>query len=155
MEELALDPNTRNATRNIPGGGHRDAKTVEVGYMRKGLIVPHEMHGQKSYGIREEHRVTWTVFQVLRDRLGNEGTQQSTTLLDECPSYAWSTKMEVFIDFLWRSVDKFATGFEIAKARAREDFTIWEQTKLIADILTLPKIYLRWLSTGARGRTLL
>ncbi|KAM0716827.1 hypothetical protein Q7P37_007630 [Cladosporium fusiforme] len=97
MEELALDPNIRNATRNILGGSRRDAKTVE-----------------KSHGIREEHRVTWAVFQGLQDRLSLEDTQQPAMLLTECQSYAW---------------------FEIVKARSRRDFTTWEQTKIMAMFL--------------------
>jgi hypothetical protein len=44
-------------------------------------------------------------------------------LWDECPPYAWVIRTEVFIDFLWRSADKFVAGFEIVKARSRKDFT--------------------------------
>lgn len=137
MEELALDPNIRNATRNIIGGGRRDAKTVEVGYLASKQRTHHTLQDarQKSYGIREEHRVTWAVFQSLRDRLALEDAQHSAMLLTECPPYAWAIKTEVFIDFLWRSVDKFATGFEIVKARSRKDFTTWEQTKMMAMFL--------------------
>ncbi|KAM0721321.1 hypothetical protein Q7P37_003025 [Cladosporium fusiforme] len=125
MEELALDPNIRNATRNILGGSRRDAKTVEVGYLASKQRTHHALQDawQKSYGIREEHRVTWAVFQGLQDRLSLEDTQQPAMLLTECQSYAWVVKTEVFIDFLWRSVDN------------RRDFTTWEQTKIMAMFL--------------------
>lgn len=137
MEELALDPNIRNATRNILGGGRRDAKTVEVGYLASKQRTHRALRDarQKSYGIREEHRVTWAVFQGIRDRFRIEGTRQPVMLLDECPSYSWAIRTEVYVDFLWRSVDKFAAGFEIVKARSRKDFTTWEQTKMMAMFL--------------------
>jgi hypothetical protein len=59
MEELALDPHIRDATRNILGGGCRDAKTVEVGYLASKQRTHRALRDarQKSYGIREEHRV--------------------------------------------------------------------------------------------------
>lgn len=68
MEELALDPHIRNATRNILGGGRRDAKTVEVGYLASKQRTHHALRDarRKSYGIREEHRVTWSVFQFSK-----------------------------------------------------------------------------------------
>jgi hypothetical protein len=149
MEELALDPHIRNATRNILGGGRRDAKTVEVGYLASKQRTHHALRDarRKSFGIREEHRVTWAVFQGLKDRLNLEDTHYSAALLTECPAYAWAIKTEVFIDFLWRSVDKFATGFEIVKARSRKDFTTWEQTKMMA-------MFLRCLRYVCGGRLL-
>lgn len=137
MEELALDPHIRNATRNILGGGRRDAKTVEVGYLASKQRTHRALQDArgKSYGIREEHRVTWAVFQGIRDRLDLEEGQGSAILLSECPSYVWAIKTEVFIDFLWRSADKFATGFEVVRARSRKGFTTWEETKMMAMFL--------------------
>ena len=59
MEELALDPYIRNATRNILGGGRRDTKTVEVGYLASKQRTHYALRDarRKSYGIREEHYV--------------------------------------------------------------------------------------------------
>jgi hypothetical protein len=60
IEELALDPHIRNVTRNILGGGRRDAKTIEVSYLASKQRTYHALRDarQKSYSIREEHRVT-------------------------------------------------------------------------------------------------
>jgi hypothetical protein len=90
MEELALDPHIHNATRNILGGGRRDAKTVEVGYLASKQRTHHALRdaSRKSYRIREEHRVTWSVFQGLKDRLSLENTHHSAALVAECPPYA-------------------------------------------------------------------
>ena len=125
MEELALDPHIRNATRKILGGGRRDVKTVEVGYLASKQRTHHALRDarRKLHGVREEHRVTWFVLQGLKDRFRFENMQDSVELVTECPSYAWAIKTEVFIDFIWRSVDKFATSCEIVKARNRKNFT--------------------------------
>lgn len=57
IEELALDPHIRNATRNILGGSRRDAKTVEVGYLASKQRTHYALRDarRKSYGIREEY----------------------------------------------------------------------------------------------------
>lgn len=39
------------------------------------------------------------------------------------------------MDFLWRSADKFATGFEVVRARCRKELVTWEQTKMMAMFL--------------------
>ena len=39
------------------------------------------------------------------------------------------------MDYLWRSADKFATGFEVVRARCRKELMTWEQTKMMAMFL--------------------
>lgn len=137
MEELALDPHLRNASRNILGGGRRDTKTVEYGYLqskRRARDALRDARGH-SFGIREEHRVTWAVVQSLRDRLELDDAPEPVSQLTQCPAYAWAISTEVYFQFLWRSLDKFATGFEVVRARSRPDFTTWEQTKMMAMFL--------------------
>jgi hypothetical protein len=35
----------------------------------------------------------------------------------ECLLYAWAVHTNIYLNFLWRSVDKFATGFKVVRAR--------------------------------------
>lgn len=136
MEELALDPQIRTAARNIAGGHRRDAKIVEAGYLASkrrtnGALIDAR---RKSFGIREEHRVRWGLFQRLRTML-ESGSADGETRMSDCPSYAWAIRSETYMDFLWRSADKFAAGFEIVRARSRADLVTWEQTKMMAMFL--------------------
>ena len=39
------------------------------------------------------------------------------------------------MDFLWRSADKFATGFEVVRAQCRKELVTWEQTKMMVMFL--------------------
>jgi hypothetical protein len=55
--------------------------------------------------------------------------------MDDCPKYAWAIKTTTYLNFLWRSLDKYATGFEIIRARANPKFITWEQTKIITMFL--------------------
>jgi hypothetical protein len=55
--------------------------------------------------------------------------------LDDRPPYAWAVKTKVYLQFLRRNCDKFATGFEVLLARCHREFVTWEQTKMLAMFL--------------------
>ena len=90
---------------------------------------------KKSFGIREEHRITWGLFQNLLTRLRSEAPEDLEVVISDCPSLAWAIKTEVYLNFLWRSADKFATGFEVVLARCQRDLVTWEQPKIMAMFL--------------------
>ena len=60
LEEMALDPQIRQGARNIAGGRRREAKVVERGYCASKRRARDALMAlvKKSFGIREEHRVT-------------------------------------------------------------------------------------------------
>jgi hypothetical protein len=137
LEELALDPQIRQGARHAAGGHRRDAKIIERAYCaskrraRDALLDSR----QKSFGIREEHRVTWSLFQALAGRLRLRDRDELEVMLSDCPPYAWAVKTDVYLGYLWRSADKFATGFEVVLARCQRELVTWEQTKMMAMFL--------------------
>jgi hypothetical protein len=137
MEELALDPQIRNAARHTAGGNRRDAKVVETAYLASKRRTSGALQGarKKSFGIREEHRIRWDLFQSLRARLRFHEHEGVAVTMSDCPSYVWAVKTDAYLDFLWRSADKFAAGFEVVRAQCRGDLITWEQTKMMAMFL--------------------
>jgi hypothetical protein len=79
--------------------------------------------------------MAWDLFLGLKERLeeGDGHVGQGITLLD-CPPYMWSVQTRVYLDYLWRNADKFATGFELIQAKC-QDLVTWEQTKMMAMFL--------------------
>jgi hypothetical protein len=69
------------------------------------------------------------------DRLQSESREEQRVLLYDCPGYARAIKTEVYLNFLWRSADKFATGFEVVLSRCKKELVTWEQTKMMAMFL--------------------
>jgi len=136
LEELALDPQIRQGAKQVVAGHWRDIKVLERVYcaskQRARFVL--EDSRRKSFGIREEHRISWSLFQGLITKLEDDQDDQCVTLLD-CPSYMWAFKTGVYLDFLWRNADKFATGFEVVRARCHKDLVTWEQTKMMAMFL--------------------
>jgi hypothetical protein len=138
LEELALDPLIRQGARDAAGGHRRDARIIRHAYCASKARAYHALQDsrQKSFGIREEHRISWSLFQGLIGRLrfepDDDGFEMSFV---DCPSYAWAVQTEIYLDYLRRSADKFATGFEIVLARTQADLVTWEQTKIMAMFL--------------------
>ena len=137
LEELALDPQIRQGARNAAGGHRRDAKIIERGYCASKRRARDALVDsiKKSFGVREEHRMTWSLYQGLISRLRREARDDLEIVLDDCPSYAWAIKTETYVNFLWRSADKFASGFEVVLAGCQQDLVTWEQTKMMAMFL--------------------
>jgi hypothetical protein len=137
MEELALDPLIRQGARHAGGGRARQVKIVEQAYCASKHRTQYALLAsqKKSFGVREEHRISWPLFQALQQRLELEPSETLEIVLIDCPAYVWAVKTDVFLNFVWRNVDKFATGFEIVLARCHQEFVTWEQTKMMAMFL--------------------
>ncbi len=137
LEELALDPQIRQGARNLARGRRRDLKIIERAYLaskqraQMGLCDSR----RKSFGLRQEQRTSYPLFQGFMTRLRLDDPEDWDTVLPECPSYAWAVTTDVYLNFLWRSADKFATGFEVVRAHCRNDLITWEQTKIMAMFL--------------------
>lgn len=133
LEEMALDPQLRKAARSVAGGHRREAQIVELAYRASKRRARASILDSKrrSFGIREEHRVTWGLLQRIKALLEVEDRDRLEIVLTDCPPYAWPIRTNVYLDFLWRSADKFATGFEIVHAQSRATSVSWEQTKMM------------------------
>jgi hypothetical protein len=137
LEEIALDPQIRQGAKSAAGGNRRDAKIIERAYCASKQRARNALldSRKKSFGIREEHRISWALFQGLMELLREQDREQLDIQLFDCPSYAWPVRTEVYLNYLWRSADKFATGFEVVLAGCQKELITWEQTKMMAMFL--------------------
>ena len=118
----------------MAGGHRRDVRVLKrvycVGKRRSHQGLRDSRH--KSFGIRAEFRISWTLFRALMERLRLGPREELEVIHIDCPAYAWAIKTEVYLSFLWRGADKFASLFETIRARCRQDLVTWEQTKMMA-----------------------
>lgn len=133
IEDMALDPQIRKGAQSIAGGHRRQTRIITQAYLdSKGRARDAIQDSRrKSFGIREEHRMTWALLQRLKVLLQARDRETLEVILSDCPPYAWPVRTDVYLDFLWRSADKFATGFEVVRARCGRDIVTWEQTKIM------------------------
>ena len=135
LEEMALDPQIRQAARHLAGGHRRDAAIIERAFCASKRRAHEALRDSryKSFGIRAEFRISWPVFRAVMDRLRwREPGEELEVVHTDAPSYTWAIKTDVYLDFLWRNLDKFASLFELIRARCRQDLVTWEQTKMMA-----------------------
>jgi len=72
LEELALDPQIRQGARQLVGGHWRDVRVLERAYCASKQRARYALQDsmRKSFGIREEHRISWSLFQGLVNSTG-------------------------------------------------------------------------------------
>lgn len=145
LEEMALDPMIRKGAQASSKSRKRNISIIENGYLhsKKRLVAALRGSARKSFGLREEHRCTWALILAIRRVLtvryaSDQDTTNSMdlsglTVID--PLYAWAIPTNVYMNFLYRNADKFATGFEIVRAGAEGSIVTWEQTKIMAMFL--------------------
>ena len=137
LEELAMDPRILKGAKTAAGGSRRNLGVIERAYceskVRAHLAITTSRN--KSFGLREEHRVSWDLFQSLRRHMDSQVADGPLLLLDDCPSYAWAVKTPLYLAYLEWNANKFAAGFEIVHARCAKDIVTWEQTKMMAMFL--------------------
>lgn len=138
MEEMVLDSQIRNAANTMTGGTHRDIRVVETAYLASKRRANQALRDSenKSYGLREEHRIDWALFSELQELLRSSQLTDPPSIGQTPPPYAWAIRTSTYLNFLWRSADKFATGFEVIRALSTtRKHTTWEESKMMAMFL--------------------
>lgn len=89
LEEIALDPQIRQGAQALAGGSRRDAKVIKTAYIASKKRARYALKDSlyKSFGCREEHRLRWSSFVGLIERLHAEEYCQLKITLTECPTY--------------------------------------------------------------------
>lgn len=137
LEELALDALVLKSLKRAAGGNPADTKVYRQAYLASKRRAHFSLRDsdKRSFGIREEHRISWALFQAILLRLRARPVDELEILMDDCPSYAWPVRTSTYLNFLWRSLDKFASGFEYIYAQSNRNLVTWEQTKMMSMFL--------------------
>lgn len=137
LEEMALDPQICAAARDAQRGQARNIQIIQTAYLKGKQRTSEGLQDakHKSFGVREEYRVSWRLFQNIQAILRRSGPEGTALSLADCPSSVWAVHTDTYLSFLSRSVDKFATGFELVRALTRPELVTWEQTKMMAMFL--------------------
>ena len=87
---VGLNPQIRQGARHAAGGHRRGAKILERAYCASKRRTRDALLGskKKSFGIREEHRISWALFLRLLNRLRLEAPEDLELVLPDSPPYA-------------------------------------------------------------------
>ena len=131
LEVLAIDPVLRKAWAKKGKAESFDSDVIQRAYLHS-KIRCHEAllsSGQKSFGVREEHRVTMTLLRSLMELFDTE--DQHLTALETQPSSVWVLPSALYLPYLMCTINKFAAGFEHTLSLCRYDLVSWEHTKVM------------------------
>jgi hypothetical protein len=137
LEELALDPQIRRGMHAAVRGHLPDYKIIERAYIAsKGRVKNALLSSrQKSFGVREEHRISWGLLQEVQSQLSLHLRTEPIHDLPARPTYVWGVKSDVYLNFLQQSADKFAAGFEVMLMKSSEGLVSQEETKMMVMFL--------------------
>ncbi|MBE7180212.1 MAG: hypothetical protein INR71_03220 [Terriglobus roseus] len=139
LEELAIDRRIMQAIRSVSSEEPSSTPLVRGAYLasKKRVNTALESAGGQSFGVREEHRVSWPLFKALLARTQERGgarAEQAPREEGRRPRCVWPIATESWLRYQRWNVNRFAAGFEITRAACTGVVT-WERTKLMAMFL--------------------
>jgi hypothetical protein len=141
LETLALDPNLLKSWQHTGRSQNHRIDTLLASYVGSKMRSHTGMRDslQKSFGIREEHRMTLTLARRIRHRLkalGKWNVRFDDTINARPYWRLWS---EIYLEFIYLNMNKFAAGFEYVHSLTRRDCVSWEHTKMMIMFLRMIK----------------
>lgn len=141
LESLALDPKVRASWQHVGGSENHRPETLNKSYLGSKARCAAGLVGsmKKSFGTREEHRMTLDLANQLRDRLERMGVWDREIPAAASPQPYWRIPTETFLRFLYCNINKFTTGFEYVRSLESDDFVSWEHSQMMIMFLRLLK----------------
>ncbi|VUC37187.1 unnamed protein product, partial [Clonostachys rosea] len=132
LRHLALDPQLRNGMQSISSKPALCNITDRV-YLASKCRCHYGLADskQRSFGVREEYRISWELFQSVLTVLRSLTPEARSTQLPGRPSCLWAVRTPIFVNYVWHNINKFTTGFELIRAQRSGGLTTWEQTKMM------------------------
>ncbi|KAJ4181253.1 hypothetical protein NW759_017199 [Fusarium solani] len=133
LRHLALDPQLRNGMQSICGKPASGKNITDRAYLASKRRCHYGLTDskQRSFGVREEYRISWTLFQSALTVLRSLTPETRSIKLPGPPPHLWAVRSSVFVDFVWHNINKFTTGFELVRAQCSPGLTTWEQNKIM------------------------
>ena len=134
IETLALDPKLRRTWQHVGGGLSHDPVALIRAYLYTKLRCHYAIQGsmKKSFGTREEHRVSRALFngidsQFRRRQLHTEYFHPAP--VENTPYYTYTTA--TILSWLRWNINKFCVGFEMMYSFNDHHFVTWEHTRIM------------------------
>ena len=140
LESLALDPNIRASWQHTGGSENHRTDTLTKSYLgsKERCSEGFAVSVQKSFGTREEHRMTWALAGRVKDHLEAMGVWDRE-IVPTGPSPFWCLPTATFLGFTSANINKFTSGFEYVRSLSIHDFVSWEHSQAMIAFLRLLK----------------
>ncbi|KAH7186861.1 hypothetical protein DER44DRAFT_858398 [Fusarium oxysporum] len=134
IETLDLDKKLRKTWELVGGGlSHQPAALIKA-YLYTKLRCHYALLGsmQKSFGIREEHRVSKELFYAIDNQMRSRELHNKRLIIptdDGSPYYSFTT--DTLLRWVRWNINKFCVGFEMVYSFQAPHFVTWEHTRIM------------------------
>jgi hypothetical protein len=141
LESLALDPKIRASWQKAGGSENHRPETLERSYLGSKARCAAGITGslQKSFGTREEHRMTLTLALRVRECLQQSGDWVREVGTSPGSEPFWRIPTATYLRFVQANINKFTTGFEYVRSLGSHEYVSWEYSQMMIMFLRLLK----------------
>ncbi|KAL7940579.1 hypothetical protein V8C42DRAFT_349396 [Trichoderma barbatum] len=134
IETLALDRKLRKTWELVGGGLSHQPVALVKAYLYTKLRCHFASLGsmEKSFGIREEHRISRDLFQAIGRHIRSRGLHNQRLVAPtggSFPHYSFTTN--TLLRWIRWNVNKFCMGFEMVYSFQNPHFVTWEHTRVM------------------------
>lgn len=134
IETLALDKNSRRTWELVGGGLSHNPAALMKAYLYTKLRCHFALCGsvRKSFGVREEHRVSRDLFRAIDVQFRNrQNHHQRLTSLSSSHAPYYSFTTATLLRWLRWNINKYCLGFETVYSFQDPHFVTWEHTRIM------------------------
>ncbi|KAI3219541.1 hypothetical protein DTO012A7_9748 [Penicillium roqueforti] len=133
FDSLTLDPAMLRSWQHVVGAVSHSPITLLRGYILTKIRSHTALRdcSQRSYGTREEYRVTGAVFQTVDRLLCASGVADTPIILPTEPFPFWAYPTQLMTTW-WRwNINRLCVGFEMTFSLRPRTFVHWEHTRVM------------------------
>ncbi|KID83860.1 AT hook, DNA-binding motif protein [Metarhizium guizhouense ARSEF 977] len=134
IETLALDKKLRRTWELVGGGLSHQPAALMKAYLYTKLRCHYALHGsvRKSFGLREEHRISRALFHSIDSEFRNRQVHILGTTVEKTENSMYhSFTTETLLRWLRWNINKFCVGFETVYSFQDPHFVTWEHTRVM------------------------
>ena len=134
IESLALDRKLRRTWEHVGKGLSHNPVALMKAYLYAKWRCHSGLRGstKKSFGVREEHRMSDRLFRAIDERFRERGLHQQHLTIPIGPTAPYySFRTTTMLRWLRWNINKFCVGFETVFSSQSSHFITWEHTRLM------------------------
>lgn len=139
LEALAIDPHLTKAVARAGGSTVVNLEQLQQAYLssRDRTMLGLEAAAGKSFGIREEHRITIDLIVPIISELNRRQAQSPLRFVPREGSILpwWTLPTRDVASFLQANLLRFALPFEYVRSQVHNKQTTWSQSKMMVMLL--------------------
>jgi hypothetical protein len=141
LSQLAWDSDVRALIEHAGGRKISTAAQVEENFQasKKRLVNALSEGQKKSYGVREEHRISLALLYRLKDSLGASGDWETAPPQTAAQYPFWELSSDCFTTFIRYNANKFLYAIERILASTADKSVSYEQCKVVSMLLECVK----------------